>query len=179
MLQNCEVSPTSSNGTELYDFDAGTGIVSNCQVLNSGLSNYGADFSPDNTKLYTSGLYGTVVYQYDISLPGTLAIVASKTSVGTTTAVGDLRLGPDNRIYVARDGIASLDCITNPNIAGSGCGYIVGAIPLYTGTHCEYGLPNIIYTVAPADTFHSHHDTLACVPVGGAVIITAHDTDMG
>jgi hypothetical protein len=37
-------------------------------------------------------------------------------------------------------------------------------------------LPNIVVAVAPADTFYTHHDTLACIAPGGSVVISAHDS---
>jgi len=176
-LQNCEGSVT--HGTELYDFDPSTGIVSNCQVLDATGNNYGAEFSSDNTKLYSSTLSGGTVYQYDVSLSTTTAIVASKTSVGTSSSAGDFKLAPDNKIYIARNGSSYLDCINSPNVSGTGCGFTSNALLLATGTHSEYGLPNMVITVAPNDTLYTHHDTSICIPIGGAVTIAAHDTNFG
>jgi hypothetical protein len=132
-------------GTELNDFDPLTGIVSNRQLLDSGEVQYGAEFSPDNSKLYTTD--GITIFQYDISLATTAAIKASKTliaSLPATTAsfFGDLKLGPDNKIYIARSDSGYLDRINLPDISGSVCGYTIGAVTLLPGTYSMYGLPN-------------------------------------
>ena len=174
VVQNCE----GLNGSELYDFDPTTGIVSNCRVLNF-FSGYGAEFSPDNTKLYTGGLYATSIYQYDISLPTTAAILASQTVVGTTSNGGDMRLAPNGKIYITKNGVGFLDCINSPNLAGPACGFAFNAVALAAATHGELGLPNMVYSVAPADTVLVHHDTMLCIPTGGLCTISAHDTNIG
>lgn len=91
-----------SYGTELYDFNPSTGIVSNCRVLDTTESQYGAEFSPKNTKLYTFQINSndtSQVFQYDISLTSVAAMKASKTLIATTHDPGDLRLGPNDKIY--------------------------------------------------------------------------------
>ncbi len=175
--QVCEGS--STHGTELFDFDATTGIVSNCQVLDNIGNNYGAEFSPNSTKLYTSTLYGTEVYQYNVSLPTTAAIVASKTLVGTTANAGDLKLAPDNKIYIVKYFVGNLDCITSPDLAGTSCNYVVNSFTLAPGTYGELGLPNIELNVSATDTNYTHHDTSTCILPLSSITITAHDTGTG
>jgi len=143
----------SGHGTELYDFDPTTGTVSNCQVLNSTTSNYGAEFSPDNTKLYTEQWSAGSVVQYDISLSSTSAIIASATTVVSgSSAYGDLKLAPDGKIYLSNSSSGFLDCFSTPNGSGSLCGFTSHAVTLASGTHSTTGLPNIFFSVAPNDS---------------------------
>jgi hypothetical protein len=173
--QNC--MSWGGEGTELFDFDPATGAVSNGRVIDSFGYNYGAEFSPDNTKLYSAPLGGYVLHQYDVSLPTTAAIIASKTLIGTPTSYGDLKLGPDNKIYFGSG--AYLGCIPNPNAAGVACGHIQFDVPLLTGTSTIYGLPNTFHNVVLTDSAFERHDTGVCMAVGGTVAISAHDPLMG
>lgn len=170
-----------SSGIELYDFNPTTGVVSNCQVLNTGGHAYGAEFSPDNTKLYFTQ-WGSL-YQYDISLSTTSAIIASLVFLSSGPPgfpqQADIKLGPDGKIYVLNNGTNFLDRIDNPNAPGTACGYTTHAITLLSGTNCYLGLPNIFISVAPHDTSYTHHDSAVCLPAGGSFTITAHDTGSG
>jgi hypothetical protein len=138
--------PTGT-GLELYDFDASTGIVSNCQTLDHGTSSisddyYGGCFSPDSKKLYVSGDVG--IRQYDISLSSLSSIINSVTSLYFPSAMlSDLKLGPDNKIYLGLGfNFDSLDVIDSPNIAGTNCHFVQNAISLVPGTRASWGLPN-------------------------------------
>lgn len=123
-------TPDAPHRGELYDFDPVTGIVSNCRVFRIDYDFYGAEFSPDNTKLYTFSLSGKI-HQYDVSFPDAMAIGMSEYEVVTypLTGVGgkggDMRLGPDGKIYF--NGFSShIDRINNPNLSGAACGYEAG-----------------------------------------------------
>lgn len=151
------VCQATYNGTELYDFDPNTGIISNCNVLSSlGLygGDYGAEFSPDNTKLYVAetnfslSVYNNL-YQYDISLPDTTAIIGSKTLIAHISDYDpyDLKLGPDNKIYFPNN--LSIGCIPYPNNSGTSCGYISYAINI-TPNYAEYGLSNVFVNIPSA-----------------------------
>lgn len=111
-------------GIELYDFEKCSGKVKNARLLENNQWISGACFSPDNSKLYTTendgpyfGSAGTYyfgkVYQYNIDLPSTADIIASKTLILSNpnhwnrflclpdiSWFGDLRLGPDGKIYI-------------------------------------------------------------------------------
>ncbi len=143
------------NGTQLYDFDATSGSISNCRSLDFEHSEYGADFSPDNTKLYTvefdNSSSSLMVSQYDVSLPTTSGIAASKVVLSSISGYyyfGDIKLAPDNKIYF--HDIASsyrfLACINNPNLAGSACGYTSNAIDLWPN-NINWGLPNLFVNI--------------------------------
>jgi hypothetical protein len=148
-------------GTELFDFDPATGIVSNCVVLDSNTRQYGAEFSPDNTKLYTqrsviaSVADTMIIHQYNIALATPAAIRASKTQVGVVNTHGssDLKLGPDHKIYLAgRDDTANsvgwqfsryMDRINAPNLAGVACGYTSQVLRFFDTTGIYLGLTNV------------------------------------
>jgi len=167
---------TTAVGTELYDFNPSTGIVSGCRVLDAATSQYGAEFSPDNTKLYVGQFSAGTIAQYDVSLTTTAAIIASKAIVGTRSSPGDLKLAPDNKIYVTGYGVSYLDCISNPNAPGTLCGYISHADTLSPGSSCNFGLPNLFVSVTALDTTYAVFDTAVCIPAGDSIIISAHDT---
>ena len=173
VVQVCEGS--TQHGTELYDFNSSTGSVSNCQKIDSLDNNYGAEFSPDNTKLYSSTLTGTTIYQYDISLSSTTAIIGSMLSIGTSSSVGDMKLGPDGKIYVVRESSGYLGCISSPDSVGTLSGFINNAVTLTSGTTGKLGLPNVVISLTPTDTFYTSHDTTVCLVPGG-VSISAHDS---
>ncbi|MCW3121704.1 MAG: hypothetical protein JWQ38_1196 [Flavipsychrobacter sp.] len=152
----CTSSSTagSKKGLELYDFDRATGVVSNCMVIDTTSSYYGAEFSPDNTKLYVHHYpapLSNFIEQFDVTLSTPAAILASKV-VLTPSGRGssDLKLAPDGKIYMNEmDALYTpyLDCITSPNLAGLSCGYISDAITLASGSNCELGLPNVFVAV--------------------------------
>lgn len=147
--------------TELYQFDTLTGAISNIGVLDSTGYNYGAEFSPDNTKLYTWRVFYPTppvtaysqICQYDLTLPTLHDIKASRTIVSgaVTTYDGrrELKLAPDGRIYISSFGRSYMDCITHPDSLGTACGYVTNALHLGTGV-CRSGLPNTI--TAPSVT---------------------------
>ncbi len=160
--------------TELYDFDNATGLVSNCQVLSNDHTHevYGAEFSPDNTKLYSFAIYSTGtsrrLEQFDLSAGSTAAIVASKTTISVGNVIWDLRLGPDGKIYIptattigALTG-TGIGCINNPNVAGAACAFTPAVIALSSGqySHC---FPSIFMDYTSGDTTFHHRDTAVCI----------------
>jgi hypothetical protein len=141
-------------GCELFDFNPGTGVVSNCIVLDSLNSQYGAEFSPDNSQLYVREANGDTVRvnQYNIALSSAGAIRSSKTLLQKVSfrMSSSMQLGPDGKIYLAGadDSLVNngysrfLDCINSPNLPGTSCGYTTNVVtfPYRTGIHA--GLPN-------------------------------------
>jgi hypothetical protein len=123
-------------GLDLFDFDPATGVVSNPILLDTNAINYSACFSPDNSKLYVLGtdklFTSFILFQYDLSLPTTAAIIASKTALDTSNTfnyVKDIRLAPNGKIYIAMHEPANyLSVINNPNLAGTACGYVDSAV---------------------------------------------------
>lgn len=194
--QTFAFSSISAAGTELYDFDPTTGVVSNCKVLDSVASQYGAAFSPDNSKLYVQQHVGPNemrIYQYDVSSSDAATIRASKTSIAkiTTYNVTDLKLAPDDKIYMFGTDDSTkalflgysrfLDCINTPNMSGTLCGYIPHAIELVPGTGMRAGFPNLYVTSDTAATSVGVVGTLQQFtifpnPAGTQVTITAPAT---
>lgn len=147
---------------ELFNFDATTGIVSGMQVLPSANqpfpdSYYGLCFSPDNSKLYTASITGGTD-QFDISLPTTAAIIASRVELDNTIS-SDMRLAVDGKIYLPQLGTANVRRIEFPNLAGTACQFNSNALTLDTISF--YGLPN--YNVAfRRDSVHTRHLRYLC-----------------
>jgi len=140
----------ASGNTSLCDFDAGAGIVSNCNTLNNSANSYGIEFSSDNTKLYTTSNLG--LDQYDVSLPTVAAMAASRYNLGPISMYHcDLKLAPDDKIYLRGGPVVStlwsnyLNCISAPNLPGASCNYVTQAINL-TPNRCYLGLPNVYWT---------------------------------
>jgi PKD repeat protein len=153
-----KVSPTGTkiaaglynNGAtiSLCDFDPATGIVSNGFGLTAPniVQTYGLEFSPDGTKLYTSGESGWYsVTQFDMNAGTQAAIIASATIVGTSVSnmpVG-MQLGPDRKIYIALYGSYSLAVINYPDSLGLTCNFQDNAVSL-GANQCQLGLPGIV-----------------------------------
>lgn len=144
---------------ELYDFDAQTGELSNYRSLGNFSFQYGVSFSPDNTKLYLSGLYpfhGS--YQFDLATPDhvTTKLTLTDTLRGQpylSSLSGALQLGIDGTLYSAGRSPArshprrgQIAIISEPNAAGTECR--VGYRPMtYKGGTPLFGLPNFVQSM--------------------------------
>jgi hypothetical protein len=133
---------TFYNGrTALFDFDASTGLISNPIPLLIGKGGYGVCFSPGGSKLYVSardtafysGFIDADLFQFDLSAGDAAAIQASRFPVFSPALGGfaTMRLGPDQRIYVARAsqdlsplGDSYLGVIVRPELQGAACNYV-------------------------------------------------------
>ena len=128
---------------ELFDFNNLTGVVYNPVTFSSLNGAYGVEFSPDVTKLYGSCTSGQI-YQWDLMAGSSIAIINSRMLISSfPKAAGSLQLGPDEKIYVARNGSNYLDAINNPNLTGLACNYVENSVSL-NGKRCVLGLPNIM-----------------------------------
>lgn len=135
---------------QLFDFDNTSGIVSNLLPLTTEQFFYGVCFSPDNSKLYATGL--SKLFQYDLSSGNAAEIIASETVVyHSDEEMWAIQMGPDNRLYVARDSIPALGVVTLPNAPGTACGYIHNGIGLQNGISL-LGLPNRVVQSGPTVT---------------------------
>ncbi len=131
--------------TLLLDFDASTGIVSNEQTLSTGGREWGASFSPNNSKLYFStGGFGEV-FQYNLNAGNLAAIIASKTYLiqNGPDSWRHHQLGPDGKIYISRTMKTYLSVIEFPDSLCPACNYVDSAIYL-GGQFTSFGLPNFI-----------------------------------
>ncbi|CAN5919962.1 hypothetical protein BH24BAC1_BH24BAC1_07740 [soil metagenome] len=135
---------------EVFDFDNATGVVSNPITLDGYEEAYGVEFSPDGSKLYggKNGMGGgkAEIFQFNLRAGSPQAIAKSATLIGSSTSrkVGALLLGPDGKIYVARDKNPFLGVIQNPNAAGQASSYVDDGFHL-AGKKSEIGLPNFIH----------------------------------
>ncbi|MBP7496119.1 MAG: gliding motility-associated C-terminal domain-containing protein [Bacteroidales bacterium] len=129
-----KLSIVSNSKHYLFDFDAATGKVSNPLDLSDAPNiSYGTEFSPDNTKVYVTGLIS--MYQYDLCATDIKASRVKVSDIG-----GGMQNGPDGKIYVA-DGNGTLSIINKPNLAGLACNVVQdGGV----GLLCGYGVPTFI-----------------------------------
>lgn len=133
---------------ELYDFDNSSGIISNPIAIKHPDFNraYGLEFSPDENFLYVTETLQTAnrIFQLDISDDNSAEILKSKTTIGQITDAyfGALKLGPDNKIYVAKNRMNTLGVINNPNSKGLNCNYISEGFELKS--IAGIGLPNFV-----------------------------------
>ena len=134
---------------EIYDFDTGSGKVFNpVSLAHPDFEHaYGIEFSPDESYIYVTGTLNTAnrIFQLDISSKNATDILKSKTTIGQTSDsfFGALKLGPDNKIYVARNKMEYLGVISEPNRKGLKSAYVDDGIKLSSGIS-GMGLPNII-----------------------------------
>lgn len=174
------IAISASNGLDLlevFDFDKTTGIVSNPLSLykpnNNNSSIYGVEFSPDNSKLYASGIgsmgtFHAFLAQYDLNAGGgnLLAINASMTEIyhNTTGIIGGkgLQLATDNKIYWVSLNVnnpyGTLAVINNPNIPGTGCNYQDQVVSL-GGRQGSFSLPSFIAGFDYSNTLTYCHST--------------------
>lgn len=128
-------------GLELFDFNNGTGQVTNARRLYTGNifdRTYGVEFSPDNTKLYTTDLANRID-QYNLNSP---TPASTRQTIGSSFGLptSALQLGPDGRIYVSLHQSSYIAAIANPNASGAACNYVSSFVDV--GGVCQVGLPN-------------------------------------
>ncbi|MBA9075543.1 MULTISPECIES: hypothetical protein [Rufibacter] len=135
------------NKLEVFDFDNATGQVSNALDLGKFEEAYGVEFSPDGSRLYggKNGIAGgeARIFQFNLKAGTPDAIIHSGKQVAKSTSrkIGALQLGPDGRIYVARNESSWLGIIRNPNAPGEDCDYKDAGVSLGS-QRSEFGLPN-------------------------------------
>ncbi|MBL0097717.1 MAG: hypothetical protein IPP46_15390 [Bacteroidetes bacterium] len=155
---------------ELYDFDRCTGaILSTVPIEQEPLSlpapsfNFSGSFSVDNSKLYVVNFYSPTVsyylYQYDLTSSNiSLSKYIVDSFPANFTALGDLRLAPDGKIYLSSfdpnyswpypDTITAYTTINNnlsvinyPDSLGNACDFQPFSFNLGMG-RSYLGLPN-------------------------------------
>lgn len=143
----------------LYYFNAGNGFLEYITTLNGG---FGLEFSPNSQLLYA--LSGQNIRQYDLSNinlcdPNPPSSDFTFVPIGTTPVIwaGDLQLGPDDKIYIARNGVpwngpngqSELAVINFPNNVNTNgvsneCGYNYNGVILDGNSRVVSDLPNDI-----------------------------------
>ncbi len=152
---------------ELYDFDPMTGRVFNAiRIEGPSRHHYNTCFSPDNSKLYTIG--DGWVHQFDLSLPTAADIAASKTDLLNGRYVvthGDLKRGPDGKVYFIFRNVGAMHQINFPNLAGAACSVAHMTVPFVTGTNANWGLPNEnLEALPPEDLLTTTRYAGMCAP---------------
>lgn len=142
---------TCQDKFEFFDFNQATGVVSNSiSIAGNGGSAWGTAFSPDSKKVYVNSIFGSSVFQYDISTFTSAAILASKTTVYNTGLggynFGYMELGPNGKIYMPRPNTNFLSAINSPNLAGTACNFSYSAISTGTAT-VQWGMSRIAYNI--------------------------------
>jgi hypothetical protein len=139
---------------EIFDFDDRTGIISRPRSLGNFNGQYGVSFSPDNTKLYLTGLYPRDgAYRFDLTQEGfprepIYAPSHSRPSDKSAYLSGAMQLGPDGKLYVSmmqenpRD-TARLAVIERPNMKIADAGVTQVALPS-AKSNLLFGLPNFM-----------------------------------
>ena len=137
---------------EVFDFDNGSGTISNpIQFSTNGFA-YGLCFSPDNNFLYVSfftGKYGIVQYNLDeMDKNGPFSIdhhTVTITENDNDYTFGAMQLGPDGKIYIARVG-KTLDVISKPNKENKKSRYQKSFI-VFNNQSSTFGLPNYLMSL--------------------------------
>ncbi|MEN9640545.1 MAG: hypothetical protein RLZZ262_2414, partial [Bacteroidota bacterium] len=109
---------------------------------NNGNGYYGAEFSPNGAYLYLSRTWNSNhVIQFNLS---TNAFIHIAPVVTGNYIYGGLQLGPDGRIYLARNATQWMGVIEAPNAPGLSCNFVLDGLLLASGTSCNSGIPNYI-----------------------------------
>jgi PKD repeat protein len=178
MATSTTSAPTSlgTGGFHLFDFDAGTGIVSNSLTILShtnlipGLGAYGVEFSPDGSKLYgtTDQIANTntvTLHQWNICAGSSAALIASHYSIAILPGAfnqkqGSVQRAIDGKLYISTSGTQSLHVVNNPNSSGAAMGFVQNGQSVAPGT-LRLGLPNYINNFTPSLPSMFNH-SIAC-----------------
>ncbi|MDX9909553.1 MAG: PKD domain-containing protein, partial [Mariniphaga sp.] len=134
----------NNNFCEILDFNTGTGIISETNLIRTPRPSAAVEFSPDNSKLYTNGHGINSFFQYDLNAGSPDEILASETLlIYEYTPEGALQLGPDGKIYCATSSY-HIGVIHEPNKAGLECDYERYSIYVGDGRFVGEGLPSFI-----------------------------------
>ncbi len=155
---------------EVFDFNNRTGVVSSALSLPLFHHVYGLEFSPDNSKLYTTyyDLGGpSALVQFDLTAAN---ILSSKVTIGSSPDPNmySLQLAQDQKIYVTKEVTPFVSVINNPNAAGAASNYLDNAInvdPLGMGNACMLGLPGFI-----ASYFNPSFPNIVCSNLAASFI---------
>jgi gliding motility-associated-like protein len=133
------VSHNGLSSIEIFDFDVATGVLSNL-ITDTMISPYGCSFSPNSSLLYFGT--STTIWQYDMSLATSAAILASRVNVGNSF-YSALQNAINGKMYVADYLAADVGVINFPNVLGVGCNFVAAAQSISPKV-CRIGLPAIL-----------------------------------
>ena len=138
----------------LYDFDAATGTISNELKLYHptnfvSWALFGVEFSANGKFIYSADLVQRKIYQWDIQLPDTSSIAASREQIVVSTEPGNfgsMQLANNGKIYIARAGTNYLGVINSPESSGLLANFNFQGIDL-SPKQCRLGLPTFIQSL--------------------------------
>lgn len=134
-----------NHSSYLYDFDINTGDITNPTTSTNLSSAYSAEFSPDSNFLYLSGGPNGLT-QNDVSG----STIGAPNIISSNQFFGTLQLGPNNKIYIARDNSNHLAVINNPNNSGIGSNFVLNGVSLGSNTS-RLGLPQKVVSIPNYD----------------------------
>lgn len=132
------VARTNARNTQLFDFNASNGQITNAVTLSTSLFSYGVEFSSNSRVLYINAGF---LYQYDLNSNN---IINSRITItNPSTGIGSLQLASNGKIYLAEWDSPFLHVINAPNNLGEACDYQLQAVDL-NGRISKLGLPPFI-----------------------------------
>ena len=160
--------------TQLFKFDSNTGILSNCINLNIPFDcPYGCSFSPNSKRLYIGSWVScplnsnNALLQFTIDSEMESVINTSRTFIPIPSIsfwrLGDLSIGLDNKIYIARSFSERLSCLNNPNDTATNIIFTDIAVALPSPTGSYYGLPNFYNSINVPPQINIKIDTVSCL----------------
>jgi hypothetical protein len=163
----------TTNFVEVFNFDRSSGIISSSNVIKLNAPNgtagshpYGVEFSPDGKLLYvTTQVHSpNTLWQFDLTANNSNLQWNNGIAIENTTGgniwhdISALQIGPDNKIYVARDinkpvnsppdnylsVINRPNNIAQPNNQGNLPAFQRFGPQFQSGTSCSAGLPTMV-----------------------------------
>ncbi|WP_418057500.1 sortase domain-bontaining protein [Pimelobacter simplex] len=145
---------TTASKIRLLDFDAATGQFAqrlewaSATTAGSGQRLYTADFSPSGDYVYATKIFDAPhLWRYKIAgAADGAAVKATEEHVGALTGTGgQVRRGPDGRMYAAGSGSATLSVVNAPDQADvADVDFASGGVTLAAGTTSRFGLPQMV-----------------------------------
>lgn len=143
---------------ELMCFNNDNGRMCRNIILSKSFGGaYSVEFSNNSTHLYVKTVYGTRLFQYDLTVAWN-NIKNTEVSLNPNPTIGNsgsMQLSADGSIYLCNVGR-----IQFPNATGAGCNYTNGFYTFPTPGTGTLALPNFISSYFDADTFSL--DTTSC-----------------
>jgi len=135
----------------LYDFNRGTGQFT--ELAEIFINATGVSFSPDGNMLYVNDISNSGLLQIDISNVDIFTAPPAAANIGSVVGsiVAQMKMGPDDRVYLTEYNASTIGVINDPNIAGAGCNYLPSSITLTSGQTSSWNLPNDIESLHPDD----------------------------
>jgi gliding motility-associated-like protein len=174
----------TSQKVELFDFNAATGTITGPTLILGNLSAaYGLEFSPDGKLLYVSEQLRSsfpfsgisAVKQFNLEAGDAALINATRVMITNSTQLsyGAMQLGPDGKIYVAKEngfdvGVSALGVINKPNVVGIVSTYIENGLEL-GGKQTLIGLPTFTESLSTPFTYRG-------VCLGDQTVFTVFNT---